>query len=535
MSVSTELSRRRTFAIISHPDAGKTTLTEKFLLFGGAIQTAGAVKSNKAQKTATSDFMEIERQRGISVATSVMGFDYQDCRVTILDTPGHRDFAEDTYRTLSAVDSVILVVDSVKGVEDQTRRLMEVCRLRNTPVMIFVNKLDRDGKPPFDLLDELEESLRIRVRPLTWPINQGRSFQGVYNLYSKELNLFRPAKTTRAEHVVAVHDLHAPELAAHLPAADVRQLREDVELVEGIYDPLDEVAYRRGELAPVFFGSASNNFGVQELLDTFVALAPAPSGQPAVSRFVRAEEPAFTGFVFKIHANLDPRHRDRIAFVRIVSGRFERHAFYLHTRLGRKLRFANPTTFLANDKSVVDEAWPGDIVGLYDSGQFAIGDTLTEGEPLVFQGIPRFAPEILREVVNEDPLKTKQLDKGIRELTEEGVAQLFTQQPGNRKIIGTVGELQFEVLAFRLEHEYGARCSFRPLSIFKAYWLEAESPAELRQFVARRTNSIAYDRDQRPVLLADSQWTVNALKQGNPAITFLAWNEPQEQVQQLTS
>jgi len=328
-------------------------------------------------------------------------------------------------------------------------------------------------------------------------------------------------------------DLHAPALAAHLPAADVQQLREDVALVEGIYDPLDEAAYCRGELAPVFFGSASNNFGVQELLDTFVALAPAPSGQPAVTRFVKATEPAFTGFVFKIHANLDPRHRDRIAFVRVVSGHFTRNTFYQHTRLGRKLRFANPTLFLANDKNVVDEAWPGDIVGLYDSGQFAIGDTLTEGEALVFQGIPRFAPEILRELVNEDPMKTKQLDKGIRELTEEGVAQLFLQQPGNRKIIGTVGELQFDVLAFRLEHEYGARCTFRPLSLFKAYWLQADTPADLRQFLTRRAGSIAYDRDQQPVFLAESAWTVNTMKQSHPAITLHAWNEPQEQARQL--
>lgn len=531
MDAAAEIARRRTFAIISHPDAGKTTLTEKFLLFGGAIQTAGAVKSNKVQKTATSDFMEIERQRGISVATSVMGFEYQGYKVTILDTPGHKDFAEDTYRTLSAVDSVILVVDSVKGVEEQTRRLMQVCRLRKTPVLIFVNKMDREGRPPFDLLDELEEHLQIRVRPLTWPISQGRTFQGVYNLHAQELNLFRPAKTSRSERVAGIRDIYAPELDEYLPPVDARQLREDVELIEGIYDPLEADAYRRGELAPVFFGSASNNFGVQELLDTFVALAPSPSEQPAVPRPVRATEGAFTGFVFKIHANLDPRHRDRIAFVRVCSGRFERNAFYYHTRLGRKVRFANPTAFMANDKSLVEEAWPGDIIGLYDSGLFAIGDTLTEGEELFFQGIPRFAPEIMREMVNEDPMKTKQLEKGIRELTEEGVAQLFIQQPGNRKIIGTVGELQFDVLSFRLEHEYGARCSFRPLSVFKAYWLEATTPEALRAFVARRAGNIAYDVHEQPVFLAESQWTVNTLQQSNPAIVFRGWNETYEQPQ----
>ncbi len=445
-TIQPELLKRRTFGIISHPDAGKTTLTEKFLLFGGAIQTAGAVKSNRIKKAATSDFMEIEKQRGISVATSVMGFDYKDYKVNILDTPGHKDFAEDTYRTLTAVDSVILVVDCVKGVEDQTRKLMEVCRMRNTPVIVFINKLDREGQDPYDLLEEIEKELNIHTRPLTWPIGIGSDFKGVYNLYEKKLNLFQPDKTKISKEIVEISDLNSTELDDIIGKKSADKLREDAELIEGVYEPFNTDLYLEGYLAPVFFGSAINNFGIQELLDTFVQIAPEPRSRFTEEREVKPNEKNFTGFIFKIHANLDPHHRDRIAFCRIVSGKFERNKFYQHTRLSKKLRFSNPTSFMANDKSVIDEAYPGDVVGLYDNGNFKIGDTLSEGENITFKGIPSFSPEIFKVLENKDPLKTKQLEKGILQLTDEGVAQLFTQQPGNIRIIGTVGELQFDVI-----------------------------------------------------------------------------------------
>lgn len=520
MSNTSEIRRRRTFAIISHPDAGKTTLTEKFLLFGGAIQTAGAVKSNKIKKSATSDFMEIEKQRGISVATSVMGFEYKGIKVNILDTPGHKDFAEDTYRTLSAVDSVILVVDCVKGVEEQTEKLMQVCRMRNTPVIIFINKMDREGKDPFDLLDELEEKLNIHVRPLTWPISQGATFKGVYNLYQKSLNIFSPSKTTLADDIVSLENLADVELDKRVGDKFAKELRDNVELIEGVYEPFDSSTYRDGLLAPVFFGSAINNFGIQELLDTFIQIAPWPEAREAVERTVVAEEPKFSGFVFKIHANLDPNHRDRIAFVRVCSGHFERNTFYHHVRQQKKLRFANPTSFMANEKNLLEEAYPGDVVGLYDSGNFKIGDVLTEGETLHFKGIPSFSPEIFRELINKDPFKTKQLEKGVRELSEEGVAQLFIQQPGNRKIIGTVGELQFDVIRFRLEHEYGAKCDFVYLNLFKACWLSADDPKKLDEFVLRKGNHIARDKDEQPVFLAESSWALKMAGEAFPDIRF---------------
>jgi peptide chain release factor 3 len=520
MSLIEEISKRKTFAIISHPDAGKTTLTEKFLLFGGAIQVAGAVKSNKIKKTSTSDFMEIEKQRGISVATSVMAFEYNDKRVNILDTPGHKDFAEDTYRTLTAVDSVILVVDSVKGVEEQTQKLMEVCRMRNTPVIIFINKMDREGKDSFDLLEELEEKLNISTRPLSWPINQGSNFKGVYNLYKKELNLFETNKTQLADVVINITDLNSEQLTQHISEKDARKLREDAELIEGIYEPFDIDLYQSGLLAPVFFGSAINNFGVQELLETFLEIAPSPMSRQAIERPVLANEEALTGFVFKIHANLDPNHRDRIAFMRICSGKFERNKFYYHTRSGKKLKFANPTTFMANEKILTSEAYPGDVIGLYDSGNFKIGDTLTEGEKLQFKGIPSFSPEIFKELENRDPLKTKQLEKGISQLSEEGVAQLFIQEPGHRKIIGTVGDLQFEVIQFRLEHEYGAKCSFMPLKFYKAFWITCKDKKMLEQFMVRKAHAIASDKEGNPVFFAESEWNVTYAKQDFPDIEF---------------
>lgn len=520
MNQDAEIRKRRTFAIISHPDAGKTTLTEKFLLFGGAIQTAGAVKSNKIKKTATSDFMEIEKQRGISVATSVMGFEYQGVKINLLDTPGHKDFAEDTYRTLTAVDSVILVIDCVKGVETQTERLMEVCRMRNTPVIIFVNKMDRPGKEAFDLMDELEEKLNIKVRPLSWPINQGFGFQGVYNLYRKHLDLFAASKTKIAKDVIAIDSLKDPVLDELLDERDAKQIRADVELIEGVYDEFDAAPYQAGEIAPMFFGSALNNFGVRELLDTFIEIAPEPQGRDTNLRAVLPDEDAFTGFVFKIHANLDPRHRDRIAFMRVCSGVFERSKFYHHVRLGRTFRFNNPTSFMAQEKEVIDRAYPGDVVGLYDTGNFKIGDTLTEGEPLMYKGIPSFSPEYFREVINDDPIKTKQLEKGLKQLTDEGVAQLFTRTVGNRKIIGTVGELQFDVIQFRLKNEYGALCSYSPVPLYKACWLSSDDEDALKEFMDRKSNAIAFDKDDKPVFMAESKGYLRMVMDQYPKVRF---------------
>jgi len=515
-----EINKRRTFGIISHPDAGKTTLTEKLLLFGGAIQTAGAVKSNKIVKTATSDFMEIEKQRGISVATSVMGFEYQGYKINILDTPGHKDFAEDTYRTLTAVDSVILVIDSVKGVEEQTRKLMEVCRMRHTPVIIFINKMDREGQDPYSVLEKVELELNIHTRPLSWPIGIGAHFKGVYNLFEKQLQLFLPNRTKISDDIVAIEDLSSDVLEKQIGKAAAIKLRDDVELIEGIYEPFDRDLYSEGYLAPVFFGSAINNFGVKELLDTFVRIAPSPRPRLTGKREIKPDEKAFTGFIFKIHANLDPNHRDRIAFCRIVSGRFERNKFYLHTRLDKKLRFSSPVGFMANEKSIVEEAYPGDVVGLYDTGNFKIGDTLSEGELLSFKGIPSFSPEIFKELVNNAPLKTKQLEKGIRQLTDEGVAQLFVRQPGNVKIIGTVGELQFEVIQFRLLNEYGAACSFRSLNYYKACWFTSTDKPLLAKFIARKHQFITYDKDERPVFMAESEWHLKSIRQDFPTIDF---------------
>ncbi|NCW84891.1 MAG: peptide chain release factor 3 [Oxalobacteraceae bacterium] len=489
--------KRRTFGIISHPDAGKTTLTEKLLLFGGAIQTAGAVKNNKIKKSATSDFMEIEKQRGISVATSVMAFQYNGKQINILDTPGHKDFAEDTFRTLTAVDSVILVIDCANGVEEQTKRLMEVCRMRKTPVIIFINKLDRDGKEAFDLLDELEQTLDIKVCPLTWPIGMGDRFQGVYNIYQKGLNLFAANKTKIAEDVISIEDINDASLDEIIGEQPATELRDELAMVEGVYDAFDRNAYLAGDVAPVFFGSAVNNFGVKELLDTFCEISPSPRGRETDKRFIEPSEDKFSGFVFKIHANLDPKHRDRIAFLRIVSGKFERIQFYYHVRSDKKMKFPNPTSFMAQDKSVIDEAFPGDVVGLYDSGNFKIGDTLTEGENMMYQGIPSFSPEIFQELENLDPLKSKQLDKGIRQLIDEGVAQLFIQQPGNRKIVGTVGQLQFEVINYRLVHEYGANCRFVPRNYVKACWITSEDPEEMQRFQRAKANHMAMDKDDR--------------------------------------
>ncbi len=501
-----EIDRRRTFAIISHPDAGKTTLTEKLLLFGGQIQVAGAVKNNKIKKTATSDWMEIEKQRGISGTTSVMEFDYGDYKVNILDTPGHQDFAEDTFRTLTAVDSAIIVVDGAKGVEAQTRKLMTVCRMRKTPVIIFINKMDREGKDPFDLLDELEQELQISVRPLSWPINQGQRFKGVYNIYEQKLDLFVPDKQKVTEKVEV--DIHSGQLEAHVGETDAAKLREDLELVDGVYPTFDVADYLAADVAPVFFGSALNNFGVKELLDCFVKIAPSPRPTQAEERLVHPEESKFTGFIFKITANIDPNHRSCIAFCKVCSGRFERNAPYRHVRQEKTVRFSSPTQFMAQRKSTIDEAWPGDIVGLPDNGIFKIGDTLTEGEQLHFRGLPSFSPEMFKYIENADPMKTKQLNKGIEQLMDEGVAQLFVNQFNNRKIIGTVGQLQFEVIQYRLENEYGAKCRWEPLSLYKACWIESDAAEQLEAFKKRKYQYMAKDRDGRDVFLADSNYVL---------------------------
>lgn len=519
MSLKEEISRRRTFAIISHPDAGKTTLTEKLLLFGGAIHIAGAVKSNKIKKTATSDWMEIEKQRGISVATSVMGFNYGDYKINILDTPGHQDFAEDTYRTLTAVDSVIIVVDVAKGVERQTRKLMEVCRMRNTPVMIFVNKLDREGRDPFDILDELESELQIKVRPLSWPINIGERFKGVYNIYESSLDLFTPDKQRVSERV-EITSLADPRIDEAVGEADAAKLREDIELIEGVYPEFDEKAYLDGEVAPVFFGSALNTFGVKELLDCFVRIAPSPRPVQAEERVIEPAEEGFSGFVFKIHANMDPNHRSCIAFVKICSGKFERNAPYKHIRSNKTLKFAAPTAFMAQKKSIVDEAFPGDIVGIPDTGNFKIGDTLTSGETIHFKGLPSFSPEMFKYIENADPMKAKQLDKGIQQLMDEGVAQLFVNQFNGRKIIGTVGQLQFEVIQYRLEHEYGAQCRWEPISLHKACWIESDDAAALDAFKKRKHQFMAVDREGRDVFLADSPYVLQMAQNDFPKIRF---------------
>ncbi len=518
-NLTEEISKRRTFAIISHPDAGKTTLTEKLLLFGGAIHIAGAVKSNKIKKTATSDWMEIEKQRGISVATSVMGFNYGDYKINILDTPGHQDFAEDTYRTLTAVDSVIIVVDVAKGVEQQTRKLMEVCRMRNTPVIIFVNKLDREGRDPFEILDELESELKISVRPLSWPINIGAKFKGVYNIYEQTLDLFTPNKQRVSERV-EIEDVNDSRIDENVGANDAAKLREDLELIEGVYPTFNVDEYLNGQTAPVFFGSALNTFGVKELLDCFVKIAPAPRPVTAEERVINPEEEAFSGFVFKIHANMDPNHRSCIAFVKVCSGKFERNANYKHIRTGKMMKFAAPTAFMAQKKNIVDEAFPGDIVGIPDTGNFKIGDTLSSGEQIHFKGLPSFSPEMFKYIENTDPMKSKQLEKGIQQLMDEGVAQLFVNQFNGRKIIGTVGQLQFEVIQYRLLNEYGAQCRWEPISLYKACWIESDDAEALSAFKKRKHQFMAIDREGRDVFMADSNYVLQMAQNDFPKIRF---------------
>ena len=517
-----EINRRRTFGIISHPDAGKTTLTEKLLLFGGAIQEAGAVKSNKIKKGATSDFMEIERQRGISVATSVLAFEYNGIKINILDTPGHKDFAEDTFRTLTAVDSVIVVIDVAKGVEEQTEKLVEVCRMRNIPMIVFINKLDREGKDAFELLDEIEQKLKLTVTPMSFPIGMGYDFRGIYNIWEKNVNLFSGDSRKNIEETIEIKDLSSSELDTLIGEKAADDLREEIELVSGVYPEFNRDSYLDGEQQPVFFGSALNNFGVRELLDCFVNIAPKPRPKHSEERLVEPDEDKFTGFVFKIHANMDPNHRNRLAFVKIVSGEFKRNTPYLHVRHNKKVKFSSPNAFFAEKKEIVDISYPGDIVGLQDTGTFKIGDTLTEGEILNYKGVPSFSPEHFRYINNADPMKSKQLFKGIDQLMDEGVAQLFTLELNGRKVIGTVGALQYEVIQYRLEHEYGAKCTYENLNVHKACWVEPQDNknAEFEEFKRVKQRFLAKDKQDQLVFLSDSSFSLQMTQQKYPSITF---------------
>jgi len=449
-----------------------------------------------------------------------MGFEYRKKKINILDTPGHQDFAEDTYRTLTACDSVIVVIDVAKGVEQQTEKLVEVCRMRKTPIIVFINKLDREGKDAFDLLDEVEEKLGLTVCPLSWPIGMGQDFKGVYNRYENNLLLYTELKKQKIGKSVQIDNLSVNTVDDMLGEAAAAKLREEVELVTGVYPALDREAYLKGELSPVFFGSALNNFGVQELLNCFTEIAPPPQPLETQERRVDPYEEAFSGFIFKIHANMDPKHRDRLAFLKIVSGTFERNKNYLHSRIGKQLKFSNPTAFMASRKSVVDEAFPGDIVGLHDTGSFRIGDTLTAGSALVFKGIPSFSPEHFRFINNADPLKAKQLHKGIDQLMDEGVAQLFTLISNQRKVIGTVGALQYEVIQYRLEHEYGAKCTYEPYSAYKACWVESHDEEQLEAFKKLKFRYIAHDKFDRLVFLADSSFSLNMAQEKFDQLTF---------------
>jgi peptide chain release factor 3 len=527
MSFQSEIQRRRTFGIISHPDAGKTTLTEKLLLFGGAIQEAGAVKSNKIKKGATSDFMEIERQRGISVSTSVLAFNYKNKKINILDTPGHKDFAEDTFRTLTAVDSVIVVVDVAKGVEEQTEKLVAVCRMRNIPIIVFINKLDREGKDAFDLMDEVEQKLGLRVTPLSFPIGMGYDFQGIYNLWEQNINLFSGDSRKDIEETIAFSDVQNIELEKIIGQKPADRLREELELIDEVYPKFDRQEYLDGKLQPVFFGSALNNFGVRELLDCFIEIAPAPRPKDSETRTIQPDETKMTGFVFKIHANMDPKHRDRLAFIKIVSGTFERNKPYYHVRQKKNLKFSSPNAFFAEKKEIVDISYPGDIVGLHDTGNFKIGDTLTEGEITSFKGIPSFSPEHFRYINNADPLKAKQLEKGVDQLMDEGVAQLFTLEMNNRKIIGTVGALQYEVIQYRLEHEYGAKCTYENFAVHKACWVKPDDikSEEFKEFRRIKQKFLAHDKYGQLVFLADSDFTIQMTQSKYPNVKLFFTSE----------
>jgi len=523
--IAEEAARRRTFAIISHPDAGKTTVTEKLLLFGGAIQVAGTVKGRKASAHATSDWMAMEKERGISVTSSVMQFPYKDCVINLLDTPGHADFSEDTYRVLTAVDSALMVIDTAKGVEERTIKLMEVCRLRDTPIMTFMNKLDREGRDPMEVMDEVESVLGIRCAPITWPIGMGKGFRGVFHLYDQTVHLFSATHGGKIKQGEIIHGLDNPRLDALFGASMVAELREEIELVQGASHQFDKQAYLRGELSPVFFGSAINNFGIRELLDDFVAYAPGPQPRDAGSRVVQPDEEQLTGFVFKIQANMDPNHRDRIAFMRVCSGHFERGMKLRQNRTAKDMKIANAITFMASDREQAEDAWPGDIIGVHNHGTIQIGDTFTQGEELKFTGIPNFAPELFRRVVLKDPLRLKQLQKGIEQLCEEGASQLFRPISSNDVIVGAVGTLQFDVVAYRLKAEYGVDAVFEPVSVNTARWVGCKDPRKLEEFKRKAAENLSLDIGRNLTYLAPSRVNLEIMKERWPDIEFHATRE----------
>ncbi len=520
-----ETQRRRTFAIISHPDAGKTTLTEKLLLFGGAIQMAGSVKSRKAARHATSDWMALEKERGISVTSSVMQFPYAECIVNLLDTPGHADFSEDTYRVLTAVDSALMVIDCAKGVEERTIKLMDVCRLRDTPIMTFINKLDREGRPPIELLDEVESVLKIECAPVTWPIGMGSRLKGVYHLLSGEVHLYEPGRNFTRQDSTIYASLDDPQLHARLGDDMLRELREELELVEGASHRFDADRYLAGRQSPVFFGSAVNNFGVQPLLDFFVEHAPAPKARATTTREIAPEEDQLTGFVFKIQANMDPLHRDRVAFMRICSGRFDGGMKAFHVRSGKEVKLANALTFMASDREIVTTAYPGDVIGIHNHGTISIGDTFSEGEPLSFIGIPSFAPELFRRARLRDPLKMKQLQKGLAQLSEEGATQFFRPLMSNDLILGAVGVLQFEVVAYRLKDEYSVDCAFENITVITARWVHCEDDKKLAEFRDKNAMNLAVDAAGELVYLAPSRVNLQLTQERWPGVTFTATRE----------
>ncbi|MBL6933091.1 MAG: peptide chain release factor 3 [Rhodospirillales bacterium] len=521
-SLDDHVSRRRTFAIISHPDAGKTTLTEKLLLFGGAIQLAGAVKARGEQRRAHSDWMKVERERGISVASSVMTFAFEQNTFNLLDTPGHEDFSEDTYRTLTAVDSAVMVLDAAKGIETQTRKLFEVCRLRDMPITTFINKMDRESRDPFDLLDEVEQTLALDVTPASWPIGMGRDFLGCYDLFNDRLVLIgKGAKQSLPEVGERCDGLDDPKLETLLPAAALATLREEVEMARGLCKPYDEKAYLEGHLTPVYFGSAINNFGVRELLHGVSQMAPPPRAQPTAQREVQPTENKVTGFVFKIQANMDPKHRDRIAFVRVCSGHFKRGMKLKHTRSGKIMNVHNPVLFLAQDRELAEEAWPGDIIGIPNHGQLRIGDGLSEGEDLRFTGIPSFAPEHLQNVRPDDPLRAKHLGRALQQLAEEGAASVFKPMVGADWIVGAVGPLQFEVMADRIRTEFDVPVHFEPTSLYTARWIKADDHLYLKKFTDANKGALAEDHDGAPVYLARNAWHLDRGAEDWPDIRFL--------------
>ncbi|MFC3050891.1 peptide chain release factor 3 [Kordiimonas pumila] len=524
MAFADEIDKRRTFAIISHPDAGKTTLTEKLLLFGGAIQLAGEVKAKGERRRARSDWMKVEQERGISVASSVMTFDFEGKTFNLLDTPGHEDFSEDTYRTLSAVDSAVMVLDAAKGIEKQTRKLFEVCRLRDMPITTFINKLDREARDPFELLDEVEQKLALDVTPASWPIGMGRDFLGCYDLIHNQLILFDRGKGASLSQGIKCKGLDDPKLATLLPDYALAKLREDVEMVQELCPPFTLEDYLEGTLTPVFFGSAINNFGVQELLTGLGNVAPKPRPGKAIERSVDPFEDKVSGFVFKIQANMDPKHRDRIAFVRVVSGRFRKGIKLKHIRSGKIMAIHNAQLFLAQDREIAEEAFAGDIIGIPNHGNLRIGDSLTEGETLHFTGIPSFAPEILQKVRSEDPMKAKHLGKALEQLAEEGAARVFKPYLGSDWVVGVVGALQFDVLADRIRTEYQVPVKFESTTLLTAEWVEGEA-REIKQFMDQNRASMAIDHTGSPVYLARNSWHLDKAKDDFPSLKFLRTKE----------